>query len=41
MSVRKPSSRPAQIIRALGVITLVAVGARIAYEVLSYYGPAN
>jgi hypothetical protein len=35
MTLGKPSSWPAQIIRALGVVLLVAVGARIAWEALS------
>jgi hypothetical protein len=35
MAVGKPSSWPGQVIRALGIVLLVAVGTRIAYEVLS------
>lgn len=35
MSLGKPSSWPSQVIKALGVIVLVAAGARITYELLS------
>jgi len=35
MAVGKPSSWPGQVIRALGIVLLVALGTRVAYEVLS------
>lgn len=35
MTVGKPSSWPGQVIRALGIVLLVALGTRVAYEVLS------
>jgi uncharacterized membrane protein YfcA len=35
MAVGKPSSWPGLVIRAVGTVLLVAVGARVAYEVLS------
>jgi uncharacterized membrane protein YfcA len=35
MSLGRPSSWPGQVIRAVGVVVLVAVGARVVYEVLS------
>jgi len=35
MASGKPSSWPGHIIRALAIVLLVAVGARVAYELLS------